>query len=79
MTDSNPPARAAGRSHTGDRGAADQPDERNTCLTLHRVVNAPVETVHAAWTDPEVLRRWLAPGNALKTPAMGALNTPAAV
>ena len=44
---------------------ADQPDERNTCMTLHRVINAPVETVYAAWTDPEVLRRWLAPGNAV--------------
>lgn len=44
---------------------ADQSDERNISLTLHRVINAPVETVYAAWTDPEVLRRWLAPGTAV--------------
>ena len=44
---------------------AEQPNEPNIYLTLHRVINAPVETVYAAWTDSEVLRRWLAPGNAV--------------
>ena len=38
--------------------------ERHIYLTLHRVIDAPVETVYAAWTDPELLRRWLAPGDA---------------
>ena len=38
--------------------------ERSIYLTLHRVFDAPVETVYAAWTEPEMLRRWLAPGNA---------------
>ena len=38
--------------------------ESNTHLTLHRVIDAPVERVYAAWTDPELLRRWLAPGDA---------------
>ena len=38
--------------------------ERNTYLTLHRMIDAPVEAVYAAWTEPEMLRRWLAPGNA---------------
>ncbi|MCY3828786.1 MAG: SRPBCC domain-containing protein [Rhodospirillaceae bacterium] len=38
--------------------------ERNVSLTLHRVIDAPVEAVYAAWTEPEMLRRWLAPGNA---------------
>ena len=38
--------------------------ERNIYLTLHRVIDAPVETVYAAWTEPEMLRHWLAPGNA---------------
>ena len=33
-------------------------------LTLRRVIEAPVERVYAAWTDPELLRRWLAPGHA---------------
>ena len=43
----------------------EQPNEPNIYLTLHRVINAPVETLYAAWTDPGVLRRWLAPGNAV--------------
>ena len=38
--------------------------ERSIYLTLHRVIAAPVEAVYAAWTEPEMLRRWLAPGNA---------------
>ncbi len=38
--------------------------EPNIYLTLHRVIDAPVEAVYAAWTEPEMLRRWLAPGNA---------------
>lgn len=33
-------------------------------LTLHRMIDAPVEAVYGAWTEPEMLRRWLAPGNA---------------
>ena len=42
-------------------------------LTLNRVINAPVETVYAAWTDPEVLRQWLAPGDAGVTRAVADL------
>ena len=38
--------------------------EQSIYLTLHRVIDAPVEAVYAAWTEPEMLRRWLAPGNA---------------
>ena len=38
--------------------------EREIYLTLHRVIGAPVEDVYAAWTEPEMLRRWMAPGNA---------------
>ena len=41
-----------------------EPGERDVYLTLRRVIDAPVERVYAAWTDPELLRRWLAPGNA---------------
>ena len=50
MTDPEPPAGAT---------------ERSIYLTLHRVIDAPVEAVYAAWTEPEMLRRWLAPGNAM--------------
>ncbi len=38
--------------------------KRNIYLTLRRTINAPVEAVYAAWTEPEMLRRWLAPGDA---------------
>ena len=38
--------------------------ERSIYLTLHRMINAPVEAVYGAWTEPEMLHRWLAPGNA---------------
>ena len=41
-----------------------QPSRKGVYLTLHRVIDAPVETVYAAWTDPELLRRWLAPDDA---------------
>jgi uncharacterized protein YndB with AHSA1/START domain len=43
---------------------AEQPSKQSVYLTLHRVIDAPVEAVYAAWTDPAMLRRWLAPGNA---------------
>ena len=36
---------------------------RSIDLMLYRVIDAPVEVVYAAWTEPEMLRRWLAPGN----------------
>lgn len=38
--------------------------EPSIYLTLHRVIDASVEAVYGAWTEPEMLRRWLAPGNA---------------
>ena len=41
-----------------------QAAEPSIYLTLHRAIDAPVEAVYAAWTDPKMLRRWLAPGNA---------------
>ena len=31
---------------------------------MRRVIDAPVEVVYAAWTDPALLRLWLAPGDA---------------
>ena len=32
-------------------------------LTLNREFNLPVAKLFAAWTDPEVLSRWFAPGD----------------
>ena len=45
-------------------------DEPNIYLTLRRVIDAPVQRVYAAWTDPELLRQWLAPGNAVASRAV---------
>ena len=47
-----------------DSNRPEQPSKQDIRLTLRRVIDAPVEAVYAAWTDPEMLRRWLAPGNA---------------
>lgn len=33
-----------------------------TTLVLHRRMPAPVADVYAAWTDPAIMQRWLAPG-----------------
>ena len=41
------------------------PHEAEISLTLHRIIDAPVETVYAAWIDPSVLKRWMAPGDAV--------------
>ena len=65
MTDTRTPARTAGQIHSDASDMAEhRPQQRDIYLTLHRTINAPVETVYAAWTDPELLRRWLAPGDA---------------
>ncbi len=37
-------------------------NERNVSLTINRTFAAPIEAVYAAWTDPEVIKKWLAPG-----------------
>ncbi len=42
---------------------APRPLEQEISLTLHRTIAAPIETVYAAWTDPEMMRRWFAPGD----------------
>ena len=33
-----------------------------TALKLRRVIRAPREAVFAAWTEPEILKRWWGPG-----------------
>ena len=40
-----------------------EPDHDEVYLTLHRTIDAPVETVYDAWTDPEAMRKWFAPGD----------------
>jgi uncharacterized protein YndB with AHSA1/START domain len=34
-----------------------------TALSLTRIIRAPREKVFAAWTEPELLRRWWGPGH----------------
>ena len=46
------------KDNTGHRA------ETELDLTLHRVIDAPVEAVYAAWTDASILKRWFAPGDA---------------
>ncbi len=41
-----------------------------TELTLRRVTDAPIQRVYAAWTDPELPKQWLAPGNAVASRAV---------
>ena len=41
-----------------------------TELTLRRLIDAPVQRVYAAWTEPELLRQWLAPGDAVASRAV---------
>ncbi|MXX74367.1 MAG: hypothetical protein F4210_11430 [Holophagales bacterium] len=36
------------------------------------MIDAPVERVYAAWTNPELLKQWLAPGNAVASRAVAA-------
>ena len=36
--------------------------QRNVSLTINRTFAAPIERVYAAWTDPEIIKKWLAPG-----------------
>ena len=36
--------------------------EEDIYLVLRRTIDAPVETVYAAWTEPGTMCRWFAPG-----------------
>ncbi len=63
MTESKREVQNAGQDRTGAGDSSGRrADEPDIYLTLHRLIRAPVETVYAAWTDPELLRQWLAPG-----------------
>jgi len=49
----NAPDRQSGKTVTA------RPSDRE--LTLTRVYDAPPEKLYRAWTDPETLKRWIAP------------------
>ena len=38
------------------------PKAKSPVVRLERTIPAPPDQVYRAWLDPEVLRRWLAPG-----------------
>lgn len=44
--------------------------EEEIYLVLRRTIDAPVETVYAAWTDPKAMCRWFAPGEMTVTRAV---------
>ena len=41
--------------------------DQATSLEIRRVFKAPVATVYAAWTDPEQMKRWMAPSDAYQS------------
>ena len=34
-------------------------------VVVTKEINAPVESVYAAWVTPDIMRRWFAPGNVM--------------
>lgn len=44
--------------------STDDSRESDIRLTLNRIINAPLDEVYAAWTNPELLKKWFAPGDA---------------
>ena len=70
MTGPNPPTPATRTNRPEDPVMADHQDEPNIHLTLERVIDAPVQRVYAAWTDPELLKQWLASGDAVASRAV---------
>ncbi|MDH3377517.1 MAG: SRPBCC domain-containing protein [Gammaproteobacteria bacterium] len=37
-------------------------------LVINKEINAPVEAVYTAWTDPETMKKWFAPGDNMTVP-----------
>ena len=71
MTGPRLPTRATRMTSSEDPVMVEHQSEPNIHLTLRRAIDAPVQRVYAAWTDPELLRQWLAPGNAVASRAVG--------
>ena len=70
MTAPNPQPRATRTNSPEDPVMADHQNAPDIHLTLERVIDAPVQRVYAAWTDPELLKQWLAPGDAVASRAV---------
>ena len=70
MTGPRLPTRAIPTNSSEDPAMAEHQGEPNIYLTLRRVIDAPVQRVYEGWTDPELLRQWLAPGNAVASRAV---------
>lgn len=65
MTDSRRPTPATPAKGSESPATAERHGDPDIHLTLRRVIDAPVQRVYAAWTDPALLKQWLAPGNAV--------------
>ncbi len=37
-------------------------------LVINKQINAPVEQVYQAWTDPEIIKQWFGPGPIMQVP-----------
>lgn len=70
MTGPTQPTPATPTNRPEDPVMADHQNEPDIHLTLERVIDAPVQRVYAAWTDPELLKQWLAPGDAVASRAV---------
>lgn len=43
-------------------------DDSEIKLVINKHIQAPVEKVYAAWTDPEIMKQWFAPGEGMTAP-----------
>ena len=64
MTSPGRQTRTARKNSPEEPVMAEHQDEPDIRLTPRRVIDAPVQRVYAASTDPALLTRWLAPGDA---------------
>ena len=70
MTGPTQPTRATRTNNSEDSVMANHHEAPNVHLTLRRVIDAPVQRVYSAWTDPKLLKQWLAPGDAIASRAV---------
>jgi uncharacterized protein YndB with AHSA1/START domain/DNA-binding transcriptional ArsR family regulator len=51
------------RTHPRQGGSMTYMTAEQAAVRLHRTIPAPPERVYRAWLEPDLLRRWLAPGS----------------
>ena len=67
MTKVESAAQATDIGGSESAGATQRSAQSEIFLTLNHVIDASLDKVYAAWTDPEMLQKWLAPGDAVVT------------